>query len=421
MLDYEKSVLIIMIKNIESFETTCLKKEYFLNNNYSKMFNYLNEYYKKHQNINYIEIARENSDFNIQLYLELEQTNLPIEDWQKTLTSLENDIINSYKYDWAKKLIALNLTFNEFKDKIDELSKIDINSLKYYKTSSEIDMDSNENVTYIKSGITQLDKFIKGFAIGELSVWSGGNGSGKSTLLSQIAIESFRKGSNVLMFSGELKDSRLMKWMNLQICGKSNLYYNEQYDFYYPKDKQKTMEYSNNKLFVYDNELGNDINQILFAIYEAVKTKDVKMVILDNLMSMNLSSYGTDKYDIQTKLITDLSDMAKRLNIHIHFVCHPRKSTSFLRKYDISGTADLTNIADNVFIVHRVNNDFKKQTQEMFKWKSDHEIYNFDNIVEICKNREQGIQDMFIGQYFEVETKRFLNFKDENKFYLGGD
>ena len=421
MLDYEKSVLIIMIKNIESFETTCLKKEYFLNNNYSKMFNYLNEYYKKHQNINYIEIARENSDFNTQLYLELEQTNLPIEDWQKTLVSLENDIVNSYKYDWAKKLIALNLTFNEFKDKIDELSKIDINSLKYYKTSSEIDMDSNENITYIKSGITQLDKFIKGFAIGELSVWSGGNGSGKSTLLSQIAIESFRKGNNVLIFSGELKDSRLMKWMNLQICGKSNLYYNEQYDFYYPKDKQKTMEYSNNKLFVYDNELGNDINQILFAIYEAVKTKDVKMVILDNLMSMNLSSYGTDKYDIQTKLITDLSDMAKRLNIHIHFVCHPRKSTSFLRKYDISGTADLTNIADNVFIVHRVNNDFKKQTQEMFKWKSDHEIYNFDNIVEICKNREQGIQDMFIGQYFEVETKRFLNFKDENKFYLGSD
>ena len=31
----------------------------------------------------------------------------------------------------------------------------------------------------------------------------------------------------------------------------------------------------------------------------------------------------------------------------------------FLRKDDISGTADLTNAVDNVFIVHRVNNDFK--------------------------------------------------------------
>ena len=418
MIDYEKATLIIMTKNPETFENTCLKKEYFLNNSYSKIFEYLNEYYKKHQLINYIDIAKEHDDFNSQLYLEIEQSKLPIDDWKKTLVSLENEIVNAYKYAWAKKLVSLNLSFNEFKDKIDELAKIDVSKLKYYKTSSEIDMTNNENITYIKSGVAQIDKFIKGFALGELSVWSGGNGSGKSTLLSQLAIESFRKGNNVLIFSGELKDSRLMKWMNLQICGKSNLYYNEKYDYYYPRDKEKVMEFANNKLFVYDNEIGNDIDKIIFSIYEAVKTKNVKMVILDNLMSMNLSSYGNEKYDVQTKLITDLSDMAKRLNIHIHFVCHPRKSTSFLRKYDISGTADLTNIADNVFIVHRVNNDFKKQTQEMFKWKSDNELYDFDNIIEICKNREQGIQDMFVGQYFEVETKRFLNYKKENKFYM---
>ena len=32
MIDYEKAILIIMINNIESFDSTCLKKEYFLNN-----------------------------------------------------------------------------------------------------------------------------------------------------------------------------------------------------------------------------------------------------------------------------------------------------------------------------------------------------------------------------------------------------
>lgn len=418
MMDYERAVLLLMVNNIESFATTCLKAEYFLNNNYSKLFRSLNDYYKKHQTINYLDLATEDKEFNTNLYLELIKDNPPVEDWKKTLLVLENEVVNAYKYHWAKKLTMANLTFDEFKNKIDELAKIDVNNVKYYKTSSEIDLTVNNNVTYIKSGVYQLDKLIKGFALGELSVWSGGNGSGKSTLLSQLALESIKKGYNTLMFSGELKDSRLMKWMNLQICGKKNLHYNQQYDYYYPK--AVPVEVTNNKLFVYDNELGNDISKIMFAIYEAVKTKDVKMVILDNLMSMNLSSYGQDKYDVQTKLITDLSNMAKRLNIHIHFVCHPRKSTSFLRKYDISGTADLTNIADNVFIVHRVNNDFKKQTTEMFKWKADHELYSYDNIVEICKNREQGVQDVFIGQYFEVETKRFLNYKGEEKFYLGG-
>ena len=71
-----------------------------------------------------------------------------------------------------------------------------------------------------------------------------------------------------------------------------------------------------------------------------------------------------------------------------------------------------------MFIVHRVNNDFKKQTTEMFKWKTDNELYSFDNIIEICKNREQGVQDVFIGQYFEIETKRFLNYKNEYKNYM---
>ena len=417
MIDYERATLIIMINNIEAFETTCLREEYFLNDTYSKMFKYLNEYYKKHQKINYVEISKEHIDFNSKLYLELLESKIPSDDWKRTLNILENDIVNAYKYSWAKKLLGINLSFNEFRDKIEELAKIDASNLKYYKTSSEIDMEGNENTTYIKSGITKLDRFLKGFALGELSVWSGGNGSGKSTLLSQIAIESFKRNYNVLIFSGELKDSRLMKWLNLQICGKANLYHNQQYDYYYPRDKEKVMEFSNNRLFVYDNDLGNDINKIIFAIYDAVKNKNVKMVILDNLMSMNLGD-GKDKYDAQTRLITDLSDMAKRLEIHIHFVCHPRKSTSFLRKYDISGTADLTNIADNVFIVHRVNNDFIKQTSEMFKWSKDNEIYQYDNIVEVCKNREQGIQDMFIGQYFEIETKRFLNFRNEDKFYL---
>ena len=43
MMDYEKTALSLMVENVESFENTNLKCEYFLNNNYSKMFKYLSE------------------------------------------------------------------------------------------------------------------------------------------------------------------------------------------------------------------------------------------------------------------------------------------------------------------------------------------------------------------------------------------
>ena len=130
-------------------------------------------------------------------------------------------------------------------------------------------------------------------------------------------------------------------------------------------------------------------------------------------MRMNLSSYGDSQYDVQSKFVQDLSAIAKKYNVHIHFVCHPRKATTFLRKIDISGSADLTNIADNVFIMHRVNKDFQTRSKEMFGWKDSERIYQYSNVLEVCKNREKGVEDYFCGMYFNIPSKRLLNEETE--------
>ena len=286
------------------------------------------------------------------------------------------------------------------------------------KTIKDIDLTYEEK-TFIKSGCNDLDNAIKGFILGELSVWSGSNSSAKSTYLNQVALESIEQGYKVAIFSGELTDKRLMNWIILNACGKNGLIYNKEkgYSFVGNVYKEKILRWLDNKLFIYDNSYGNDAKEIIQSVENCITKNGVKVLILDNLMSMNLSKYGEQKYDVQTKLMTELSELAKRLNVHIHFVCHPRKSTAFLRKIDISGSSDLTNIADNVFIMHRVNKDFQRLTKEMFKWNDDNPIYQFSNVIEICKNREYGIQDAFAGLYFEVETKRLLNKKDEVKKY----
>ena len=172
-------------------------------------------------------------------------------------------------------------------------------------------------------------------------------------------------------------------------------------------------------MFIYNNNYGNDAREILQSVASCVKKNDVKVLILDNLMAMNLSKFGDQKYDMQTRLITELSAMAKRLNVHIHFVCHPRKSTAFLRKIDISGSADLTNIANNVLIMHRVNSDFKKSFRDWanLKENEDHPIFHYSNVIEICKNRDFGIQDEMIGLHFEQGSKRLLNYQGEKKHY----
>lgn len=153
---------------------------------------------------------------------------------------------------------------------------------------------------------------------------------------------------------------------------------------------------------------------MLYAIRYAA-SQGCKMIILDNLMTLDLRSLDRDKYEAQSIFAKMLATLARELDIHIHIVMHPRKVTGFLRKEDISGSADLTNAVDNVFIVHRVNQDFKNRLQEFDKMAVT-TFGKFDNIIETCKNRRHGYQG-FIGLYFHPETKTFSQEKYQEKRY----
>jgi hypothetical protein len=83
----------------------------------------------------------------------------------------------------------------------------------------------------------------------------------------------------------------------------------------------------------------------------------------------------------------------------------------------VAGTADLTNAVDNVFIVHRVNNDFIRFAGDFLGHDIASQYFNFGNVIEICKNRDMGAMDYLVGLYFETESKRFLNEPYENINY----
>jgi hypothetical protein len=90
---------------------------------------------------------------------------------------------------------------------------------------------------------------------------------------------------------------------------------------------------------------------------------------------------------------------------------------SFLRKNDISGTSDLTNAVDNVFIIHRVNNDFFRAGAEFFGQGEIQRFQGFGNVIEVAKNRMYGIVDLMVGMQYEIESRRFKNDVNENVQY----
>lgn len=292
-----------------------------------------------------------------------------------------------------------------------------------FKSPKEIKRYDRSKSIILKTGNTLIDKTILGLDLGQVSIVSGINGSGKSSWLNQVALDVIMQGYGVGIFSGELTDWRLMNWLYLQSAGKNNVSIGKDKDgneFYYVKDniKDKIDVWLDNKLYIYDNNTGVDIDTVGRNVQKLlIENKDIKLIIIDNLMSMDINKSGSDKYEAQKQVILKLTTLAKKLNVHIIFVCHPVKCKDFIRKEDISGSSDLANAVDNIFLVHRTTQDFKKRSMEFFGWSNTHPIYNYDNVIEIAKNRELGNIEKLCGMYFEPQTKRFLNEKEEYKHY----
>lgn len=273
------------------------------------------------------------------------------------------------------------------------------------------DYDRSKIIT-IRSRLGKLDDLIGGFNKGELSVWSGSNSSGKSTLVSQLGLEAVHQGYKVAMFSGEMPPKLVKYWLYLQAAGRDQVEPDPLSPRHYQLKngvKEQLTQKLSGSFAVYNNDFGNDWNMVSNVIFDWVKQKGSDVVIIDNLMALNLPTGLHDKYDIQTRIVQTLSAAAKQLNVHIHFICHPRKTESFLRKNDISGTGDLTNTADNVFMVHRINNDFLTRVKEVYpKLVIPADV---GNAVEIMKNRDLGVVDEMVLLYFDKTCKTMSDVK----------
>lgn len=303
-----------------------------------------------------------------------------------------------------------------------EAPKAEAGNKEHFVRLRDIPDYDRSKIVSIKTGIDGLDKKIIGVNKGELSVWSGGNGSGKSTILSQVAINAVDIGFRVALFSGELRDSRTKGWLQLQAAGRQNTRQSmDGVSYYVPKaEGEAIVNWFGDKLWVYENEFGKKVGTVTKDICAAIKAHNIDVVIIDNLMSLDMTDVSEakiDKYEKQSLLVQKLHRIAEVYNVHIHFVCHPRKQFGFLRKSDISGTANLTDVADNVFMMHRVNSDFMRLGADFLGSGKVDELKSYTNVLEIMKNRDLGVMDEFVGVYYEPQSKRLLNEPHENRVY----
>lgn len=300
----------------------------------------------------------------------------------------------------------------EIKDVLPELGE------KWLSLSSIKKIDLSQ-IEHVKTGFVELDRNIVGLNMSEVTLLSGSNSSGKSSWLNTLLLNIINQGVACALWSGELRPDILKTWVQMVAAGKDNLRLSNYGDgkYYVPNGiAEKIDQWLDGKFFLYNNEYGNTWEQIFHDMNELLKA-NVKVFALDNLFSLNIDLLDGDKNNKQKELILQIKDFAKKNQVHIILVAHPRKVMNFLRKNDISGSSDLTNAVDDVFIIHRVNNDFFRAGAEFFGQSEIQRFQGYGNVIEVAKNRMYGIVDLMVGMQYEIESRRFKNTVEENVHY----
>jgi len=269
--------------------------------------------------------------------------------------------------------------------------EVPINGLLRLSEVKYLDID---NILATHSGISALDRFTNGFMMGQVSVWTGTSAAGKSSFIGQMLAESVNQGFGVCAFSGELPASLFKYWVDLQIAGEHNLVDGK----ITPEAKRKINAWYKDRFFLYDSFGSVKSSDILKVFEMAAKRHDCKVFLVDNLMTTDFSELERDWYHGQSMFVGKIVEFAHKFDVHVHVVAHPRKVSGRVDKMDVSGTADITNRADNVFCVSRVSDEDIKQNPE---------LNGCSTIVTILKSRFTGKQDIDIGLKFYETCKRF--------------
>lgn len=273
------------------------------------------------------------------------------------------------------------------------------------------------DIERVKTGFKKLDEAIRGLFLCEVTIVSGSNSSGKSSWLNTLLANIVEQGYPFALWSGELRPDVLKTWIQMVVAGKKHLKQSQYGNFWFvPNEVAAQIDaWLEGRFFLYNNKYSNKWEQI-FSDMKELLALGVRVFVLDNLMSMDIDIFEGDTNKKQKILVQELCQFAKDNKVHIILVAHPRKSNAFLRKNDISGSANITDAVDNVFIIHRVNADFLRLGKEVYGTMIN-SFKSYGNVIEVAKNRMMGAQDFLCGMYYEIESRRFMDDANESKEY----
>ena len=260
-------------------------------------------------------------------------------------------IVNWKQYKDANEALIAGENLKEFIDSAEDIAPDGI--ISFYDRFDEIysynfEKDSN----YFRTGWYPFDELVK-IRTGYMMIITGYPSRGKSTFV-----------DNMLMnLSKRYNLKHLIASFESVLAGHYNalleMYCEQSLFEITKKDKAnifgKPFEFIAEHFYRFDIDRQWTIDEIIQRTEMAVKKYGVNSLVIDpyNRLNNKISNSREDLY--VGSILSKLSMLAKKLNILVIFVAHPKKpdGEKMPNMYSISGSSDWYNMADYGIIVHR--------------------------------------------------------------------
>lgn len=228
---------------------------------------------------------------------------------------------------------------------------------------------------------------------GELSIWPGMSGHGKSMMIGQVGLHLMAQGEKVCIASMEMKPVATMQRLCRQAfaCNLPSR-----------RDIQDLHRWTDGRLWIYDQQGQVNPDRILAVGRYCHEKLGVTHLIVDNLLSCGIAEDG---YDQQKQFVLSLATHAHDTGQAVHLLAHSRKGKDEMTppgKFDVRGSASITDLADNVFSVWR--NRAKEDAQDKDIHDRDDEE---DALLIVCKHRH-GEWEGRIRLWFDRRSQTYL-------------
>lgn len=222
----------------------------------------------------------------------------------------------------------------------------------------------------------------------ELTIWAGPNGSGKSAIMNQLVLSMMRQGHAACIFSFEMSPISTLTHLIRCAYGRDIT----------PDDVVRFFDWAEKLLWIYQPQGAANAEYAMDAVFYAAKMLGCRHIVVDNLMMLTTGNSSDSVMQSQKRVVQTMKEIAIATGAHIHLVAHLRKPANGQgqnakpSRFDISGSSDISNLADNVALLRR--NREKEQQIVDGGFRNDQWDSEPDVLLTVDKQRATGDSSM---------------------------